>query len=178
MERIEIKSSPVKLLLLSLAAAAFVAFGVFLVFVVAAEADEDSLRATVIGWASIIFFGSGLIGFLFRLFDRRPRIVLDDEGIEDRSLGVGKIFWSDIEAAYLNDFVTSKFIALQIPDAEKYLQLASGAGSQIVSANQALDFEAFNINLVGLSVPPKDLLTLIESCIVAEKGKQHGISAI
>lgn len=163
MERTEIKSSPVKLFLLSLLAAAFVALGVFLVFVVANDTDDDWLRVMVVGWASIIFFGFGLIVFLVRLFDRRPRIILDDEGIEDKSLDVGKIIWSDIEAAYPNGVLSSKFISLKVRDADKYLRRTSESKQKLAAYNESLGFETLNLNLVGLQISQKDLLALIET---------------
>ena len=123
MDKIEIKFSRTKLIFLALLALIFVVGGIFILSV------AKDLRGKVIGWTSIIFFGFGLIVFLKQIMNTKPRIILDDEGIEDKSLDIGKILWDDIEAAYPNNIVSNKFISLKIKDVEKYLQKTSIAFS-------------------------------------------------
>lgn len=155
MDRIEIKFSRTKLILLFLLALIFVVGGIFILF------TAKDLRGKIIGWSAIIFFGFGLIVFLKQLLNTKPRIILDDEGIEDKSLGIGKILWDDIEAAYPNNIISNKFISLKLKNVEKYLQKTSKAKEKLASYNHALGFEALNLNLVGLNVSQKDLMTLI-----------------
>lgn len=156
-DRIEIKFSRVKMSLLLLLASVFVAGGIFILF----RADE--LREKIIGWTSIIFFGFGAVVFVRQLLNTKPRIILDDEGIEDKSLDIGKILWDDIEAAYPNNIFTNKFISLKVRDVEKYLRRTSKPKRKLASYNQALGFETLNLNLVGLAVSQKDLMTLIKA---------------
>lgn len=159
MDRIEIKFSRVKLGLLLLLAAVFVAGGIFILSI------ADDLRGKIIGWSSIIFFGFGLLVFLKQFLNAEPRLILDDEGIEDKSLGIGKISWDDIEAAYPNEIFTNKFVSLKIRNVEKYLERnpkrRKSLEKKLVSFNQSLGFEALNLNLVGLKISQKDLMTLI-----------------
>lgn len=54
---------------------------------------SGSLKETLAGWAGVIFFGLCLIVFLRQIFDSRPRIVIDESGIFDRTLSVGTIEW-------------------------------------------------------------------------------------
>lgn len=157
MDRIEIKFSRLKISLMLLLAAAFVAGGIFILSV------AKDFRGKVIGWAAVVFFGIALLVFLKQFLNTESRIILDDEGIEDKSLGVGKILWDDIEAAYPNNIFTNKFISLQLFDVEKYLQRTSKPKRKIASYNQTLGFETLNLNLIGLAISQQDLMTLIKA---------------
>lgn len=155
MENIEIRFSRVKVSLLLLLALIFVIGGIFILSV------AKDTRGQIIGGSSILLFGFGAVVFLIQLLNTAPRIILDDEGIEDKSLDVGKILWDDIEAAYPNNVFTNKFISLQVRNIEKYLQRTSKPKRKLASYNQALGFETLNLNLVGLAISPKNLMTLI-----------------
>jgi hypothetical protein len=155
MDTIEVKFSRVKISLLILIALIFVIGGIFILFV------GKDLRAKIIGWSSIIFFGFCLFVFLKRFLNTEPRIILDDEGIEDKSLDVGKILWEDIAAAYPNNIMTNKFISLKLKDVEKYSRRISKPKQKLASYNQSLGFETLNLNLIGLDISQKNLMTLI-----------------
>ena len=71
---------------------AFVAVGVLLLL----QGD-----AGLVPWTTIIFFGGCSLVFGWQLIDDRPRITITHDGIEDRSLKVGRIEWRDIAGVYL-----------------------------------------------------------------------------
>lgn len=83
-----------KYILLLIASAGFVAGGIFLV-------AFDRGTGVWAGWMCIVFFGAGIPLFARQLFDSKPRVVLDEAGVFDRTLGVGIIPWSDIESCYV-----------------------------------------------------------------------------
>ena len=60
----------------------FVAGGAFIV------ATGDNAIA---GWGSIVFFGGCALVGAVQLLDRRPRLVIDDRGVLDRTLKIGVI---------------------------------------------------------------------------------------
>lgn len=157
MEKIEIKFSRIKISLLLLLALAFVGGGIFILFV------AKDARGKITGWASTILFGLPCAVFLKLFFNTEPRIILDDEGIEDKSLNIGKILWDDIEAAYPNNIVTNKFISLQVKNIEKYLSRTTAPKRKLASYNQSLGFETLNLNLICLAVSQNDLMTLIKA---------------
>ncbi len=169
MDKIEIKFSRVKTGLLLLVCLVFVAGGIFIL------AIAKDLRGNIIGWSSIALFGFGLIVFLKHFLNTAPRLILDDEGIEDKSLGIGKIFWDDIEAAYPNNVFSSKFVSLEIKNVEKYLGKTSKTGRKLVSYNQTLGFEALNLNIVGLDISQKNLMTLITAHLFISAKKNNRI---
>lgn len=169
MENIEIKLSRVKMFLLLLLALVFVIGGIFILSV------AEDMRGQIIGWSSILLFGFGAVVFLIQLLNTAPRIILNDEGIEDKSLGIGKILWDDIEAAYPNNIFTNKFISLQVRNIEKYLQRTSKPKRKLASYNQALGFETLNLNLVGLAISQKDIMTLITAHLFISAKKNGGM---
>lgn len=155
--------------LLLLLALVFVIGGIFILSV------AEDMRGQIIGWSSILLFGFGAVVFLIQLLNTAPRIILNDEGIEDKSLGIGKILWDDIEAAYPNNIFTNKFISLQVRNIEKYLQRTSKPKRKLASYNQALGFETLNLNLVGLAISQKDIMTLITAHLFISAKKNGGM---
>ncbi|MCY7347153.1 MAG: hypothetical protein LH614_13145 [Pyrinomonadaceae bacterium] len=86
----------------------FVLAGVFLIF------EVKGLIPTVAGIISIGFFGFGFFVLLFRgLLDRRPLIVINEKGIDDRRLDVGRIDWEDIKFVKLNS--DNKQVSIYFP---------------------------------------------------------------
>jgi hypothetical protein len=160
-----VKNSIGKYLFYALIALIFVAGGIFILSV------GKDLKATIIGWSCLILFGFGLLVFLRQIFDTRPRIVIDQNGIFDRTLGVGIIDWADIEHAYLNSIMGNNFISLVLHDNEKYLQRASKSKAKLAKYNRALGFETINLNLSGVNVKTKDIFDFIIKQLTAEKIK-------
>nr|WP_320010021.1 STM3941 family protein [uncultured Desulfobulbus sp.] len=100
------------LLLLSISLV-FIGIGIYLLM------TEEASPAN---WVVVLLFSAGALVFVRQLFDKRPRIILDAEGIEDRKLkGVGKILWLDIKNAYIKRMRGIAFICLELHDPEKYL---------------------------------------------------------
>lgn len=133
----------------------FVAGGIFILFV------GKDLKATLIGWSCIIFFGFGLLIFLRQIFDTRPRIVINQIGIFDRTLDVGVIEWRDIEHAYLNSIFGNDFISLVLRDTDKYLQRTSKPKAKLARYNKTLGFETINLNLSGVNIKSAEIFNLV-----------------
>ncbi|MCU0348142.1 MAG: hypothetical protein MUC59_14470, partial [Saprospiraceae bacterium] len=76
----------IKLIVMSLP---FVAMGIWVHF------DDDNPKSEEFwGWFGIVFFGLGIILGFFHLFDRRPQIVVKENGIWDRTTNQNEIKWS------------------------------------------------------------------------------------
>lgn len=153
------------MIVLTLIALGFVVLGIFMAF------QATDWRGNLVAWTSIIFFGFGLFVFIKQLLNNSPRIILDDEGIEDKSLGIGKILWEDIESAYPNRIKTNKFISLKVRNSEKYLQRNSKFQAKLASYNKSLGFETLNLNLVGLATPQTELLNLLQDRLALNANK-------
>jgi hypothetical protein len=164
MPPIAIHASRLKYALLLLAALGFVAGGVFIVL-------HGKPGDAWVGWMSILFFGAGIPLFGRQLLDARPRLVIDEHGILDRTLGVGVIPWSEITGASLGSVQGNHFICLELHHPESWLEKLSPIKRALVSANQALGFSALNLNLSAVAADPTEVLELIQKTIAAH---HHG----
>jgi hypothetical protein len=145
-------------LFLTLAGLAFVGGGIFILLIPPPSGES---RPLLIGWGCILFFGACALVGLWQLFDSRPRIILDDEGIFDRSLGPGKIPWGRIEGAYIQSIHGTEFICLQLLDADRHLQNLSAGKRALVELNAQLGFTPISLNLSGTNANAAELLEII-----------------
>jgi hypothetical protein len=151
-EKFVFRRSCWKLLPLLTGSLAFVAAGVFLLV-----RSPDKW----IGWMSIIFFSGCALVFLWQLFDSRPRLIIDDRGVFDRTLGVGVIPWSEIADAYPRTIASSSFICLVLSQPEVYLSRLPRQRHALANLNRQLGFTDFSINLTEIAVDPVEICELI-----------------
>lgn len=114
-----------------------------------------------IGWMSILFFGAGVPLFVKQLLDARPRVILDESGVFDRTLGVGTIPWDEITGAYVKAIHGNAFVCLEMHRPDHWLQSAFAAQRALVAANVKLGFQPLNINLSGTAVDPVLVLDIV-----------------
>lgn len=138
-----------------LGALAFVAMGALMVL------RQPGLESYLIGGASIVFFGGGAVLFVFQLIDRRPRLILDDEGLYDRTLGVGVIPWRDIADAQLVSVRGHAFVCLHLRNPEHWIGRLSAGQRRLAALNQRMGFALLNVNLSGAAVDPQAVLQRI-----------------
>jgi len=121
---------------------------------------RDSEQLLQLG-ASTAFFALCAAVFIYQLADKRPRIVIDDSGIYDRTLKLGTIPWDDIEGAFVQRVEKQAFICLRLKDEAKYIGKLTGPMKLLVKGNQAMDFTAVSLNLSGVKARPEDICNLI-----------------
>ena len=102
----------------------------------------------IVAWSSIIFFGGCALVAVREMVDRRPRIVVDDRGILDRTLRVGVIEWRDIVHLQL----WGDFVCLELRDPAKYTSRLSPLFRRLAALNRAIDFPELSLNLIGTRV--------------------------
>lgn len=161
MEKIVIKTSRLKYTFLLIAAIGFVACGVFLL---------NQSGPKWVSWMSIIFFGSMIPLFTWQLFDSRPRLILDEEGVLDRTLKIGKISWNDISGAYLKEIKGNNFICLELKNEETYLTKLSPLMRVATSANVKLGFTPLSLNLSGVNTDAHQVLEVVLKMSAANNG--------
>ena len=150
MEKLVIKNSRWKYVLLLIGSIGFVVGGIWML-----------MRGKPFGWAAIVFFGSGIPIFVWQLADSRPRLLIDEQGVLDRTLGVGRIAWSDIRAAYVRSIYGNDFICLELKNPEKYSHKLSKVKRAMAAANRGLGFTDFNLNLSGVDVSTDEVFELV-----------------
>lgn len=136
--------------MLLIASVGFVAAGIWMV-----------VKGETFGWFAILFFGSGVPVFIWQIADSRPRLVIDGQGVLDRTLGVGRIAWGDIAAAYVRSISGNDFICLELKDPSKYSRKLSKVKRAMASANRSLGFTDFSLNLSGVDASTDEVFELV-----------------
>lgn len=112
-------------------------------------------------WLAIGFFSLGYPVGIIQLLDRRPQVIFNEKGFQDRRLCKEFINWESVEDAYIRELNGLKFIALvlnkPLPSAFKKMKLYKS----VVRFNQMLGFQELNISASELNVNAKSLLRFI-----------------
>lgn len=89
----------------------FVAIGIWMI-------TDNPYGSTeyIMGWVGTCFFGLGLSVGLFQTFDKRPQMVITENGIWDRTTNQDEVKWEQIIEAYPLDIHGQKFISLVTDD--------------------------------------------------------------
>jgi hypothetical protein len=152
METVVVKNSRWQYAILLLASLGFVAGGAFIL------AMGGPLP---VGWAGIVFFGACALVSAWQFADARPRLSISERGILDRTMGIGLIPWSEIERAYVRSIAGNDFICLVLRNPETYTQYVSPLRRAMSSANRALGFTDFSINLSGVNARIDEVFELV-----------------
>jgi hypothetical protein len=162
METVGWRTNCWKALLLILICLGFVGTGVGYIALVG---SGDPLGCLLMA-ACILVFGVFTCGAVWMLIDRRPRVVLDQYGILDRKIGVGRIAWPDIIHAYILTFGAGRigrqdFICLDVHNEEVYLRKAWPIKRFMAAGNRWLGYTSLVVNLGATDADPHDVLWLI-----------------
>lgn len=160
-ESLRFYNSKPRYALLLLLALCFVVGGAFILW------HDTGLLARVVGWANLVFFGACAAIFLRQLFDRRPRLLIDDAGVTDRTLGIGTIPWNAIVDARLRRVGRQPFIGLTLRDEAAWLARLGPLKRRVAQANRAAGFDAFNLNLSGVRVDAEAVLACVRAHLQA-----------
>jgi hypothetical protein len=118
---------------------------------------------SVMGWFGIfgvLFFGIAAVVGIWQGTRRRPRLTLDAEGVQDRTLKVGVIAWADIVGVEPYEVAGEPFVGLCLRDPSKYTERTSGMWRMLTWVNSGSGFP-LSVNLVGLDADPSRVLDLI-----------------
>jgi len=100
-----------------------------------------------IGWVAVAFFGIAALAWGRRLFDRRPLIVVDAQGVLWRDFSDDVIPWSRISGWTMQDVVTTKFVCLDLVDAASFPR--TGMASMAGGANRGVGHGDAQIHVTG-----------------------------
>ncbi len=115
-----------------------------------------------------VFTISTLILF-FRLFDRRPKLVIDSQGIFDRTLGLGHIPWDDILSVQFVEVKGASFIDLALRNEPLYLTRFSTFKRKIIEGNKRIGYPFLAINLTSVAADPRAVYDCIFQTAASEK---------
>ena len=106
-----------------------------------------------------LFFGFCGLYALAKVFDRRPGLVLDHEGIIDNSsaLPAGRIRWDEITGIRMSDVQSQIFLTIDVVDARRFVERGGALRRFANRANMGLVGSAINISTNGLAISRVEL---------------------
>ncbi|WP_433835352.1 STM3941 family protein [Flavobacterium anhuiense] len=140
MGEIRIELSKKKTALAFIASAIFVALGIQFIldperYVSPMYRNIELIKIT--GFTSVSFFGLCLIFILFKIFDKKPGLVINDIGITDNSHygSAGLIDWSKIIAIRTQQIMSTKFLLIYVSNPQEFIQKSSWIKASLMKAN-------------------------------------------
>ncbi|MDF7818685.1 hypothetical protein P1X15_13800 [Runella sp. MFBS21] len=86
MEEIKLYKIPLKGLKIFALTIPFVAIGIWMI-----NKEQVGTTNYIMGWLSTCFFGLGIVVGFFQIFDRKPQIIITENGIWDRTTKQGEV---------------------------------------------------------------------------------------
>lgn len=78
-------------------------------------------NGNAMGLLGVVLFGLGALKFLWQYFDKRPQLIINDEGIYCRSWGIGLLLWQDVRDITLGGGNKS-MLCVQVNDLDFYVK--------------------------------------------------------
>jgi hypothetical protein len=164
----EIPLSKTKVVALLLGSLVLVALGVWLVtldseFIETQRRFNSPMIIRGVGIAALVFFGlCGAFAFK-KLFDTRPGLVLNSQGIHDNSSGVaaGHIPWAEITSISLYEIQKQKMLVIEVVDPEQYIAKGGAIKQALNRANLELCGSPIAISSVALKIDFDELETVV-----------------
>jgi hypothetical protein len=120
---------------------------------------------SALGWALVVIPGACASFAGWQFYDARPRVVIDDHGILDRTLAIGTIPWDDIEGAHLKWLHGHPHLCLDLRDSAKYTARLPTPLRPVVALNRQLGLTDLTVNLDGAQPSPEHVATMIKGRI-------------
>lgn len=145
---------------------AFISFGFWLLIHqnTAEYAFFEKFRINiVIGLLTIIIFGSFLTIWIFKILDRKPGVIIDENGIVDNStsISLGQIPWSDIESVKPSSYF-SNVITVILKNPTKYIDKQKNPIKRmLLGVNYRRNGSPVNIQTLTLQADNKTLIEAI-----------------
>ena len=118
----------------------------------------------VFGIVVIIFFGGSIV-LLRQVLNREPRLIIDENGVTDSTIGNGKIEWDDIISGRFVSIFGTPFIVLKLLNTDKYLERLSSNSRRLAKVNKELGFGEINLNLSLIDMSPRKVFQLLKENI-------------
>jgi hypothetical protein len=180
-DSIEIPLSKVKLTKLLLASIVFSIIGLWIAIskpdISNAFLNNDVIK-NIVAYGSMLMGLFGIYFFTKKLFDKRPGIVIDAQGITDNAgaMSVGLILWNDISdikerIIQVSLFSKQSFVVIILKHPETYISKQTNAiKRKIMSSNLNGYGSPINITSNGLKIKHNELLLLMKENLKKYKG--------
>lgn len=151
MTEIKLYKSPLKSLRLFLLSSVFVIPCGWLIFV---DGNNDWDL-----WFPLCFFGLGYAMSLFNILDRRVQIVINRNGIWDRTAKLDLVEWELVKEAYEIEVYKQKFISVVT---DEKLKPKKKIYAWVSYLNRKIGARDINLNISQIKVNAQKMVTLID----------------
>jgi hypothetical protein len=168
--KVEIPSSKIKLILMLIGTSVFIIGGYYL-FEYPERFISYRFRSVefiqTVGLLLLVFFSTAWVYIPIKLFDKKPGLILDENGIYDNSsaVSVGLILWNDIDSIKLVYAIekrkSSRFLLINVHNPEEYIDRSNGFKKVLLNLNTKLYGTPLTIGLAGLKYNRERLGKLI-----------------
>ncbi|WP_373552871.1 STM3941 family protein [Haliscomenobacter sp.] len=164
---ITIPLSKGKLLLSTFGAFAFVAIGFWFVLVPPSRTGSsvESTFLMVLGLVAILFFGGIALLIIRKLFDPRPGLIINEEGLTDNSggLSAGQILWQDIEDISVLQIQRQRLMLILVKNPQDYIDRQSnGWKRKLMAMNYRQYGTPLSISTNGLKITFAELVEILK----------------
>lgn len=141
----------------------FVCVGIGLYMIAEKVGDIELLWLKIIGIISIIIFGLCLLFYIKILINRKPALIVTDEGIIDHSsyIGAGMVKWKQIEHIDFINYGGQVFLGIYTYDPELIISRTNGFKSILNKINRRLLPTQVNIPVKNLNCSVDELVDQI-----------------
>lgn len=126
----------------------------------------------ILGWLGTCLFGLGIPIGLFHLFDRRPQIIITENGIWDRTTSQDEVRWEQIQGAYTLHLHGQTFISLVVDDTFHFRKKPYAWAAAI---NDHVGAQQLNLNLGQLHIDENQLLAFLKEMTETKKENRRTI---
>ncbi len=167
MLEIKLYKRPIKGLKIFALSIPFVAIGIWMI-------TKESIGTTdyIMGWVCTFFFGLGIPVGLFQTFDRRPQIIITENGIWDRTTKQDEIKWEQIKKAYPLDIYKQKFVSIVV---DNTFVMKKKLYKWAAKLNEAIGAQRINLLVSQLKIDEHELSNFINEMISTEKANRRNI---
>ncbi len=111
-----------KVILLLLAAVGLVAVGSWIWLIADSQTRHNPLFMKAVAIVGVSFFGFGALYLSLKVFDTRPGLIIDDQGIVDNSSAVaaGRVLWEEVVALRVAEIAGQRFVTIVVVDPQKF----------------------------------------------------------
>jgi len=133
MKEIKIQSSKIKVIPLFLGSVLFVFIGIWMF-----QSSPGDIINRFMAVVGVIFFGIGAIYLFIVIFDIRPMLIINDQGITNNSsaVSIGLIEWKNIKSVGFIEIYGQKMLKIEIDDINKILAKKPGWKKFLLNLNK------------------------------------------
>lgn len=124
------------------------------------------------GWFIVSLFGLGIPISIFNLLDKRPQIIINENGIWDRTIKQNEIKWEQIKESYLIEIYNQRFISIITDDTFVFKK---NAFSWLSNLNKYVGAQKLNINLSQIKIDEAKLTDFINTIRITEKYQRNNL---